>query len=69
MTLTGTGDMNVEYSLNVSQEDIGLEIIEVNKTMQSDGTVYKYNYIWNTSKSKIKNLKGTVIRFTASYTE
>lgn len=69
LTLAGTGNMNVEYSLNVSQEDIGLEIIEVNKTMQSDGTVYKYNYIWNTSKSKIKNLKGTVIRFTASYTE
>lgn len=69
LTLTGTGNMNIEYSLNVSQEDIGLEIIEVNKTVQSDGAVYKYNYTWDTSKSKIKNLKGTVITFTASYTE
>lgn len=69
LTLTGTGNMNVEYSLNVSQEDVGLEIIEVSKTTQSNGAVYKYNYTWDTSKSKIKNLKGTVIRFTASYTE
>ncbi|WP_373078725.1 hypothetical protein [Fusobacterium varium] len=69
LTLIGTGNMNVEYSLNVSQEDVGLEIIEVSKTTQSNGAVYKYNYTWDTSKSKIKNLKGTVIRFTASYTE
>lgn len=69
LTLTGTGNMNVEYSLNISQEDVGLEIIEASKTTQSNGAVYKYNYTWDTSKSKIKNLKGTVIRFTASYTE
>lgn len=69
LTLTGTGNMNVEYSLNVSQEDAGLEIREASKTIQSNGAVYKYNYIWDTSESKIKNLKGTVIRFTASYTE
>ena len=69
LTLTGTGNMNVEYSLNVSQEDAGLEIKKASKTIQSNGAVYKYNYIWDTSKSKIKNLKGTVIRFTASYTE
>lgn len=69
LTLTGTGNINVEYSLNVSQSDIGLEIVEKNKTTESKGIVYEYDYIWDTSKSKIKNLKGTVIRFTASYTE
>lgn len=69
LTLTGTGNMNVEYSLNVPQEDIGLEIIEKGKTVGRDGIEYKYEYTWDTSKSKIKNLKGTVIRFTASYTE
>ena len=69
LTLTGTGNMNVEYSLNVSQEDIGLEITEATKTTKSNGTEYKYNYVWDTSKSKLKNLKGTVITFTASYTE
>lgn len=69
LTLTGTGNINVEYSLNVPQEDIGLEIIEKSKTVGSTETEYKYDYIWDTSKSKIKNLKGTVIRFTASYTE
>ena len=69
LTLTGTGNINVEYSLNVSQSDIGLEIVEKNKTIESKGIVYEYDYIWDTSKSKIKNLKGTVIRFTASYTE
>lgn len=69
LTLTGTGNINVEYSLNVSQSDIGLEIVEKSKTTESKGIVYEYDYIWDTSKSKIKNLKGTVIRFTASYTE
>lgn len=69
LTLKGTGNMKVEYSLNVSQSDIGLEIIEESKTVGSTETKYKYDYTWDTSKSKIKNLKGTVIRFTASYTE
>lgn len=69
LTLKGTGNMKVEYSLNVSQSDIGLEIVEKNKTTKSEGIVYEYEYTWDTSKSKIKNLKGTVIRFTASYIE
>ena len=62
-------NMNVEYRLNVSQEDIGLEIIEGSKTTKSNDIVYEYDYTWDTQKSKAKNLKGTVITFTASYTE
>lgn len=61
--------MNLKYTLNVSQSDIGLEIVEKNKTTKSEGIVYEYEYTWDTQKSKIKNLKGTVITFTASYTE
>ena len=69
LTLNGTGNMNVEYRLNVSQEDIGLEIIEGSKTTKSNDIVYEYDYTWDTQKSKAKNLKGTVITFTASYAE
>lgn len=69
LTLTGTGDMNLKYTLNVSQNDIGLEIVEKGKTTKSNDIVYEYDYTWDTSKSKVKNLKGTVITFTASYTE
>lgn len=69
LTLTGTGNMNVEYSLSISQEDIGLEIIEKGKIAKNGDIIYGYDYTWDTSKSKLKNLKGTVITFTASYTE
>lgn len=69
LTLTGTGDMDLKYTLNVSQSDIGLEIVEKGKTTKNDDIVYEYDYTWDTSKSKVKNLKGTVITFTASYTE
>ena len=69
LTLTGTGDIDLKYTLNVSQSDIGLEIVEKSKTTKNNGIVYEYNYTWNTKDSKVKNLKGTVITFTASYTE
>ncbi len=69
LTLTGTGDMNLKYTLNIPQNDIGLGIIEKSKTIKNDGIVYEYDYTWDTQKSKVKNLKGTVITFTASYTE
>ena len=69
LTLTGTGDMNLKYTLNIPQNDIGLGIVEKSKTIKNDGIVYEYDYTWNTQKSKVKNLKGTVITFTASYTE
>ena len=68
LTLTGTGDMNLKYTLNIPQNDIGLGIVE-SKTIKNDGIVYEYDYTWDTQKSKVKNLKGTVITFTASYTE
>lgn len=69
LTLTGTGDMNLKYTLNIPQNDIGLGIVEKSKTIKNDGIVYEYDYTWDTQKSKVKNLKGTVITFTASYTE
>ena len=69
LTLTGTGDMNLKYTLNIPQNDIGLGIVEKSKTIKNDGIVYEYDNTWDTQKSKVKNLKGTVITFTASYTE
>lgn len=50
----------MKYTLNVSQSDIGLEIVEKNKTTKSEGIVYEYEYTWDTQKSKIKK-RGWII--------
>lgn len=68
MTVTGSEGIKMSYSIN---SDLGITVIEkgVNRSTLENGVVEKYNYeyIWDTKKSKVDDLSGHRITFTATY--
>ena len=69
LTLKGTWNMELKYEVSPSKEELGLEVIEESRSVQNDEMKVIYKYTWDTSKSKRKNLEGSVIVFTAFYPE
>lgn len=69
MTVTGSEGITMSYTL--SSEDLGIIVSQVNKTTtQTDDGVkeeYSYKYEWDTGKSRIDDLSGHRITFTATY--
>lgn len=69
MTVTGSEGITMSYTL--SSEDLGITVSQVNKTTTQTATgvkeEYSYEYEWDTGKSKIDDLSGHRITFTATY--
>ncbi|MGL5230540.1 MAG: hypothetical protein ACRC8F_06920 [Cetobacterium sp.] len=66
LKIKGTGNMNVQSSFNRSVN--GVQILEKVKKYGSEGELeVQYQYIWDTSKSDVKDLNGTRVTFTAYY--
>lgn len=69
MTVTGSEGITMSYTL--SSEDLGIIVSQVNKTttQTADGVKeeYSYKYEWDTGKSRIDDLSGHRITFTATY--
>lgn len=69
MTVTGSEGITMSYTL--SSEDLGIIVSQVNKTttQTADGVKeeYSYKYEWDTGKSRIDDLSGHRIIFTATY--
>ncbi len=69
MTVTGSEGITMSYTL--SSEDLGTIVSQVNKTttQTADGVKeeYSYKYEWDTGKSRIDDLSGHRITFTATY--
>ncbi|MGL4998946.1 MAG: hypothetical protein ACRC0V_00190 [Fusobacteriaceae bacterium] len=66
LKITGTGNMNITsgFSRNIN----GIQIVEKKKQYRSTGELeVEYQYIWDTSKSDVKDLSGTRVTFTAYY--
>lgn len=66
LKITGTGNMNITsgFSKNIS----GVKIVEQKKQYRSNGELeVEYEYIWDTSRSDVKDLSGTRVTFTAYY--
>lgn len=69
MSITGSEGIMMNYTL--SSDDLGITVSQVNKTttQTADGLKeeYSYKYEWDTGKSKIDDLSGHRITFTATY--
>lgn len=69
MSVTGSEGIMMSYIL--SSDDLGITVSQVNKTttQTADGLKeeYSYKYEWDTGKSKIDDLSGHRITFTATY--
>ena len=69
MTVIGSEGITMSYQL--SSDDLGISVSQVNKTTSqtADGVKeeYSYEYKWDTGKSKIDDLSGHRITFTATY--
>lgn len=69
MTVTGSEGITMSYTL--SSEDLGIIVSQVNKTTTQTAAgvkeEYSYKYEWDTGKSRIDDLSGHRITFTATY--
>lgn len=69
MSVTGSEGITMSYTL--SSEDLGITVSLENQvtTLTADGVDerYYYKYEWDTGKSKIDDLSGHRITFTATY--